>query len=155
MGWQAFRLGQFQRSRRERIEAIHAGTLDAHPLHEILKAEARAEARRPACRQNMVGAGHIIAQRFRRMVAKEDRTGMTDLWQQQVRVMYGEFKVLGRDLIGDVSCLVERPGQDDRPVIGPCLLRAFFSGEGFQLLFHSLFHSPAHSLIHSNQDRLG
>ena len=70
---QALGLGQTQGSRRDGGKTLRADPLDAHPLQEIVETEPRRKARGAAGRQDVVRPGDIIAERFRRIVAEEDR----------------------------------------------------------------------------------
>src|SRR5206468_8584990 len=56
------------------VQAQHAG-----PLHERVDAERRGEPSRARCRQRVVGAGRVIAERDRRVRAHENRARVLDL----------------------------------------------------------------------------
>src|SRR5215468_5618385 len=72
---EALGLGQAQRGGADRGEA---GGITAHErgaLQEVEDAETGGEARAAAGRQHVVGAGNVVADRFRRVAAEKDGAG--------------------------------------------------------------------------------
>ena len=59
-----------------RFPALPAGMLKGHPAHEVTHTQSAVGAGPAIGRQNVVGAGAIIPQRFRRPRADEYRSGM-------------------------------------------------------------------------------
>ena len=61
----------------------------------------------------MVGAGHVVAQRHRRVRATEDGTGVANLGDHGIRVGGLDLKVFGGIRIGCVNGLLDAIGEDD------------------------------------------
>ena len=71
---QAFGFCKPQGSRRQHSQPVRAGALNAHALQEVIQSESGRKPRCAAGGQHVVRAGHIVTQRFRRVVAKENVT---------------------------------------------------------------------------------
>ena len=67
--------------RPELAQAFRRELLDRHALDEIVQRQAAVGARKAVRRQHVVGAAAIVAHRFRRPGAEEDRTGVANLRQ--------------------------------------------------------------------------
>ena len=67
----------------------------------------------------MVGAGDVVADGFRRVLADEDRAGMANRSGEALGVAGHDFQVLGSDRIRQRQRLVERPHADYRTKILP------------------------------------
>ena len=77
------------------------------------------KARRSRCRQHVVRAGDVIADRLRRVRADEDRAGIADAAGELLGVCRGDFQMLGRDGIDQRQRFVEVAHQDHRAEIAP------------------------------------
>ena len=98
----------------QRTRTLARNLDDRRTLLKIVDAERRRKARGTRSRQHMIWPGAVIAQRLARIDAQEDRTGVTDQRQQRVGISDGEFKMLGRDLIGDLAGMCEIACFDQR-----------------------------------------
>ena len=71
----------------------------------------------------MVGAGNVVADRFRRVASKKHRTGVMDTAGERIRVVDREFQMLGREAVDQPDRLVPVAHDDDRAIRVPALLR--------------------------------
>ena len=55
----------------------------------------------------MVGTGDVIAHRFGRVAAQEDRAGMAHLGEQRFRIGGGDLQMLGREAVGQRRGVVQ------------------------------------------------
>ena len=85
VGVEPFGLAERDRRGPERAQLLGPAFEQRGALHEIEHAEARREARRARGRQHVVGAGDVIADRFRRVRAEEDRAGIADFGRRALR----------------------------------------------------------------------
>ena len=92
-------------------------------LHEIQHRQAGGEARRARGGQHMVGPGDVIAHRFGRVAAQEDRAGMAHLLQQRFRIGGGDLQMLGREAVGQRRGVVQLLHHDDAAIIVPAFRR--------------------------------
>ena len=86
MGIEPFRLAERHRRGPERAQLIGAAFQDRGALHEVEHAKPGGEPRRARGRQHVVGAADIVADRFRRVGAEEDRAGVADLCGERLGV---------------------------------------------------------------------
>src|SRR5256714_7518216 len=67
--------------------------------HEIIDTEGGGITSRTIRRQYMIGAGKIITDRFVRVRAQEDSSGMTHARSDSVFITRDDFKMFGRELV--------------------------------------------------------
>ncbi len=67
----------------------------------------------------MIRPGHVIADGFGRMAAKEDRPGVAHGICQHVRVGYRQFQMLRRDAVNQGRRSLQRINDDHRAEIAP------------------------------------
>ena len=106
MGGQTLGLGQRNGRARQLFKGASVTADQGGPLQEIIDGQARAKARGPAGGQDMVGPGHIIANRFRRMAAKEYGPGMAHAVGQGLRLLNRKLDVFGRDSIDQTRAVL-------------------------------------------------
>src|SRR5215470_3771225 len=95
MRLEAFRPGETDRGRAERCKARRIAADERAALEKIENAKPGGIPRAPSRRQDMVGSGDVIADRFGRMAAEEDRSGMADPLGDRVGLVDREFEVFG------------------------------------------------------------
>ena len=61
----------------------------------------------------MVRPADIVADRFRRVMAEEDGTGVADLRLDRQRIIEHQLDVLGGDAVGELDRFGQRPHDDD------------------------------------------
>ena len=92
-----FGFGERDRGGAERAQLVGPAFEDRGALHEVEHAEPGREAGRARGRQHVVGAADIIADRFGRMGAEEDRAGVADAAGEALGVLRDDLKMLGGD----------------------------------------------------------
>ena len=91
---------------------------DRGALDEVVDRQARREPRGAAGGQDVVRAGHIVADRLWRVAAEEDRPGVAHPVSEDLRIIHGEFNVLGRDAVHQGRGAIQS-GDHHRPVVAP------------------------------------
>src|SRR6516164_1608974 len=92
---EAFRPGETDRGRAERRKARRIAADERAALEKIEDTQSGCVPRAPSRRQDMVGSGDVVANRFRRMAAEKDRSGMADPLGHRVRLVDRELQVFG------------------------------------------------------------
>ena len=103
----------------KRAQLLRAAFEDRGAFHEVEHAEAGGEARRARGRQHVVRAGHIVADRLRRMRADENRAGIADAPGEAVGVRRCDFQMLRRDRVDQRHRFVEIAHHDHGAEIAP------------------------------------
>ena len=107
MGGKPLRFAERDGRFAERAQLLGSAFEQRSALHEVEHAQARGEARRAPGRQHVVGAGDVIADRFRRMRADEDGAGVTDFRGQRLGLARRDFQMLGRQPVDQGDGVVE------------------------------------------------
>ena len=97
MGFESFGTGQRGDGGREVAQSRAGQLLHGDDLDVIGGGQAAAHARRAAGRQNVIGAGGVIAGGFGTEGSDEDAAGMADLLEQR---FVGDAEMLGRESVG-------------------------------------------------------
>ena len=111
------------------VQAFPCVKDEARFFHKTFGRQRREE---PGCATGgkyMVRAGNIIADRFRRIVAEEDRACVPNQAQQFKGILDGKFQVLRRDRVGDLGSPLQVLNENDRAEAVDRLARDLFSGE--------------------------
>src|SRR5579863_5478633 len=74
----SLRVGKRDRGTAERAQLVGTAFEDRRALHEIEHAKSGRKPRRARRRQDVIGAGNVIADRFRSVGAYEDSPGIAD-----------------------------------------------------------------------------
>ena len=85
----------------QRLRAGFADFDQAGALLEVVDPQRRGKARRAAGGQHMIRAGAVIAQRFAGVGPQKDRARVAQQRLPAVRVLAGDFQMLGRDAVAD------------------------------------------------------
>src|SRR5271157_3111065 len=101
MGAKAFGFGEGSDHGRKLAQSFYIEVLYGDDLYEVVDAQATAKPRRSRRGQNVIGAGRIISSRLRRVVANEDRRGITYLG----KIASINREVLRSDPIDPLHCL--------------------------------------------------
>ncbi len=107
-----FGLGERKGCRRERCQRLGRARDERRALDEVGDAQAAREARGARRRQHVVGAGDVIADRFGRVAAEEDRAGVADaprprLGQRHLQRQLGMLDGEAVDILVGVAVALE------------------------------------------------
>ena len=114
----SLRFAERDRCGAERAQLLGSAFEHRSALHEIEHAETRREARRARRRQHVVGAGDVIADRFGRVRADEDRAGIAH-FGKRLGIVGDDLQMLGRDPVGQRDGVGQLRHQDDGAEIAP------------------------------------
>src|SRR6185503_1136381 len=87
VGGEAFAFGQLRRDQTELVGTLARYLDQAGALLKVVHAERRREACGTCRRQYVVRPGTVVTQRFRGILANEDRAGVTDLREPALGVL--------------------------------------------------------------------
>ena len=121
-------------------------------LQEIEHPQARRVARRSRRRQDVIGSGDIIANRFRSPSPEKDRAGMADSPRQPFRLGHGDFKMLRRQAVDQRRCLIERLQDNDHAMLIPALPGDRLARQRDEVTLHSGFDGVGEAGIIADQD---
>ena len=119
MGLEPLGLAERDRRSRERAQRLRSAFEDRGAFHEIEHAEAGGESRRSRGRQHVIGAGDVIADRFRRMRADKNRAGIADAAGKLFGIAGDDFQMFGGDGVGERRRFAEIANEDDRAEVAP------------------------------------
>ena len=105
MGLQPFGFRQCHDRASNAVQAVTRELLDRDGFHKVLYTQPAAEARRPACRQDVVGARGIVTRSLRRVVAHKYGARVGD--ERQIFFVDGD--VFRGEEIGPIARLLARP----------------------------------------------
>ena len=125
---------------------------NAGPLDEIVDTQGGSEAGRPPGRQDMIGARHVIAQRFRGIHPQKDRARIPDLREEPAGILHHQFEVLRRETVGQGDCFAEVPCHDRGAEGGKRAGGDALPRQVLQLPCHLGSHSLCKSPIRRQQD---
>ena len=103
----------------------------------------------------MVRARDIVANRFRRVAAKEHGARVADLRRHRVRIGDGKFQMLRRQPVDKRDGVFEILDHDDRTVIVPARPRDVGAGQVGQMFGDRSFDGGCEIRVVRDQDRLG
>lgn len=92
-------------------------------FYEIVHGKRREKPCCSRCGQHMVGAGVIISERFRCVIAKENASGVFDFIKKLKRVLYHQFKMFGCNFVCEINRVFCIFANDYSPVV----LNGFFN----------------------------
>ena len=152
---QPLRLGERHGGRADGGQAF-AVTLDERAaLEEIEDAEAGGEPCAAPRRQHVIGAGDIIADRFRGEPSEENGSGVADPPGEPVGIVEGQFQMLGGEPVDQRRRLVEAVDDDDATVGLPAFPGYFAARQRLQVIFHRFADGVGEPGVVGDQDRLG
>src|SRR6185369_16085128 len=99
MGGQPLRFGERQRRRAQVRERLGIAGKYARALEKVQHRQSGRKPRRTRGRQNVVGSGDVVADRFGRVSPKKRGTGMMDPREKGFRIGGGNLEMFGRDSI--------------------------------------------------------
>ena len=96
MGGQPFGIGKGNSGGADSSQGGFVKLQEAGPLHKVQHGKPAGKARAAPGGQNVIGSGDIIANRFRRMAAKEGAACVADVGEHGVGIVDGDFDVFRR-----------------------------------------------------------
>ena len=154
MGVEPLRLGEADRGRGEAREARFVAADNRRPLHKVEDAEPRGKTRAACGRQHVVGAGDVVADRFRRMASEKDRAGVADSRGERLRFVDRQFEVLGGDAVDERGRLVPIGDANQRAVCSPAGARGVGARQVLQIAVDLMRDGGDKTAIVADQDRL-
>ena len=103
----------------------------------------------------MVGPGDVITDGFGHVAAHEDGPRVAHLAAQRVRVIGGDFQMLGRDTVDQGNGAGQVRYGDDRAIGRPTFPRRARARQGFQVSFDGALDRVGEGRVIGDQDGLG